>query len=127
MTAPLDSSVPTKVLSTDHTFSFFSFILFLLLLIIAIMGVCSRKCLKLKIFSLFTILYSKINVNLRQFRLGNYLPMHIRENTDFSRISSSEKDNFNFKIMWQKFQPYKDNYEIQISTTVFLENLSNYS
>ena len=91
------------------------------------MGVCSRKCLKLKIFSLFTILYSKINVNLRQFRLGNYLPMHIRENTGFSRISKSEKDNFNFKIMWQKFQPYKDNYEIQISTTVFLENLSNYS
>ena len=40
----------------------------------------------MKIFLLFTIIYSKINMNVvKQFCLGNNLPTHIRENTDFSR------------------------------------------
>ena len=46
MTAPADSFYPTKVLSTDPTFSrvFFSFHFFsLLLLIITIVGICSEK------------------------------------------------------------------------------------
>ena len=43
MTAPADSSVPTKVLSIDHSLFVFSFIFFLLLLIIAIVGVCSES------------------------------------------------------------------------------------
>ena len=51
MDAPADSSVPTKVLSIDHTF-------------------------------------------LRQFRLGNNLPIHIRENTDFPRQLTSAETKF---------------------------------
>ena len=43
MTAPVDSSVPTKVLFIDHTLFVFSFIFVLLLLIIAIVGVCSES------------------------------------------------------------------------------------
>ena len=37
----------------------------------------------MKIFLLFTIVYPKINKFLRQFCLGNNLPTHIRENTNF--------------------------------------------
>ena len=44
------------------------------------------KCIKLKIFLVFTIIYSKLTWMLwKQFCLGNNLPTHIRENTDFSR------------------------------------------
>ena len=43
MTAPADSSIPTKLLFIDDTLFFFSFIFFLLLLIIAIMGVYSES------------------------------------------------------------------------------------
>ena len=43
VTALADSSVPTKVLSINHTLFVFSFIFFLLLLIIAIIGVCSGR------------------------------------------------------------------------------------
>ena len=46
-------------------------------------GSLLRKSLKMTIFLLFTIIYWKINMLLRQFHLGNNLPMHIRENTDF--------------------------------------------
>ena len=49
MTAPADSSVATKVLSIDHTFSF---IFFLLLLIVAIM-VFTQKESKNKNFLTF--------------------------------------------------------------------------
>ena len=41
MTAPADSSIPTKVLFIYHAFFIFSFIFFFLFLKIAIMGVCS--------------------------------------------------------------------------------------
>ena len=42
------------------------------------------KYLKIKTFLLFTIVYSKININvIKTIRLRNNLPMHIRENTDF--------------------------------------------
>ena len=45
MTAPADSSIPTKDLFTDH---FFFFLFIILLLIIAIKGVCSEG-IKMKI------------------------------------------------------------------------------
>ena len=40
----------------------------------------------MKIFLLFTIIYSKINMNecWKQYRSGYNLPTHIRENTAFS-------------------------------------------
>ena len=50
MTAFVDSSVPTEVLSIDHNFFIFSLIFSLLLLIIAIMGVWSEKDITTKIF-----------------------------------------------------------------------------
>ena len=78
MAAPVDFSVPTKVLSTGDTLFIFSFIIFLLLLIITIIGVCSESILKMKIFLFFTIVYPKIKMNaVMEFGLGN------GENTDF--------------------------------------------
>ena len=44
-----------------------------------------QKGFKNNFFLLFTIIYPKIKMLLRQFRLGNNLPTHIRENTDFPR------------------------------------------
>ena len=44
-----------------------------------------RNCLKTTIFLLFPIVYSKINMLLRKLRLGNNLPTHIKENTNFLR------------------------------------------
>ena len=46
-------------------------------------------------FLLFTIIYPKINMNVnnfewKQFRLGNDLPLHIRENIDFPRQRSRQ-------------------------------------
>ena len=63
MTAPADSCVLTKVLSVDHTLFVFSFIFSF------IIGNCNygsllRKCLKIKTFLLFTMVYSKININI---------------------------------------------------------------
>ena len=43
------------------------------------------KCIKMKIFLLFTIICSKINMLWKIFRLGSNLPTHIRVNTNFSR------------------------------------------
>ena len=63
MNAPAYSSVPTKVLSIDHTFfDFFSIFSF-------IVNNCNcrivfRKGFKINIFLLFTIIYSKININV---------------------------------------------------------------
>ena len=37
----------------------------------------------MKIFFTFKIIYPKINILLRQFRLANNLPTQIRQNTDF--------------------------------------------
>ena len=51
MTAPADSSVSTKVLSTDHFFVYF--IYFLLLLTIAIMDVCSERVQKRRFFTFY--------------------------------------------------------------------------
>ena len=71
--APANFSIPTEVMSIDHTFLVF-LIFFLLLLIIAIK----------EYFSLFTITYQKINMNVVQtICLINNLPTHIRENIDF--------------------------------------------
>ena len=56
MTAPVDSSIPTKVSSIDwnlFNFCFWEYYENLL-----------RKCLKMKIFSLFIIVYSKTNMNV---------------------------------------------------------------
>ena len=52
-----------------------------------------RKCLKMKIFLLFTNIYSKINMLLRKFCLGNNLPTHIQENIDFLRQKSWQLQN----------------------------------
>ena len=83
MTATVDSPVLTKVLSIDHTFFVFTIYFVLLLLIIAIMEVYLER-LKKRLFSLlFTIIYPKINILLRQSCINNNLPMHIRENTNF--------------------------------------------
>ena len=66
MTASADSSIPTKVLSTDHiAFVFSSFSEF------------AQKVFKTE--EVFTILYSKINMNLVN------LLTHIKEITDFLR------------------------------------------
>ena len=47
-------------------------------------GSLLKKCPKMKTFLLFTIIYSKININVvKIIRLGNNLPTHIREYTDF--------------------------------------------
>ena len=86
MTALADSSITTKVLSTYHTLLVF-FITFFFIIDNCNHGSLLRKCLKMKAFLLFTIVYSKITLRkkmlLRQFRLSNNLLMHIRENTDF--------------------------------------------
>ena len=47
-------------------------------------GSLLKKCPKMKTFLLFTIIYSKININVvKIICLGNNLPTHIREYTDF--------------------------------------------
>ena len=64
MTAPADSLIPTKVLSIDHTLSVFSFIIFRFIIDNCNYGSLFRKCIKMKIFLLFTIVYPKINMNI---------------------------------------------------------------
>ena len=78
MTASADSSIPTKVLSTDHTFFVF---LYFFPFIIDNCRNFAKNDIKIKIF--FTIIDPRINMLLGQFCLGNNLPTHIRENTDF--------------------------------------------
>ena len=80
MTASAGSSVPTEILSIDHSFFRFSLSFFLLLLVNAIMGLVP-----------FTTIYPKIDMNVvKLIPLGNNLPTHIRENTDFSRQKSRQ-------------------------------------
>ena len=53
------------------------------------------KCIKMKIFLLFIILYSNINMNV----VKAILPKHIRENTDFSQQLLSAEANFEGCLM----------------------------
>ena len=64
MAAPVDSSVLTKVLSTDHTFFNFSFIFCPFIIYHCNYGSLFRKDIKMKIFLHFTIIYPKINLNV---------------------------------------------------------------
>ena len=80
MTAPADSFIPTKVISIDRTFSF---IFFILLLIIAIMVFTQKVSKKEEFFTSYNSRLFLTHILLRQFRLSNNLPMHIKENTDF--------------------------------------------
>ena len=62
MTASADSSIPTKVLSYDHfvfSFIFFPFIIDNYNYVSSL-----RKCIRMKIFFFFTIIYSKVNMNV---------------------------------------------------------------
>ena len=102
MIAPADYLVLTKVLFSDNTSSFFpSFYPF-------ITDNCNYRSLfrvriKMKIFfSFLTIIYPKINMLLRQFRLDNNLPTHIRENTDFLLGKASEiaECRCEFRRLW---------------------------
>ena len=80
MTAPTDSSVPTKVLSIDHTFSF---IFLLLLLIIAIMVFTQKKYKNENFFTFCNSFLLFTYILLRQFHHSNNLPTHIKENANF--------------------------------------------
>ena len=59
----------------------------------------------MKIFLLFTIIYSKINMNVVKKIIGNNLlsPTHIRENTDFFRQKHQQllsgEENFESYLM----------------------------
>ena len=64
MTVPADSTVPIKVLSIDHTLFVFSFIFFSFILDNCNYGSLFRKCIKMKIFYFFTIVYPKINMSV---------------------------------------------------------------
>ena len=84
MTALADSSVTAKALSMFTLYLLF-FLFFLLLLIIAI-SEFTKKVSKNEDFLLFTIVYSKINTSIvKTISPQQYLPTHIRENTDFLR------------------------------------------
>ena len=68
---PADSSIPTKVLSIDHSFFRF-FLQFSLHFFPFIIHNCNfgslfRKDIKMKIFLLFTIINPKINMNIVKF------------------------------------------------------------
>ena len=96
MTAPTDSSVPTKNQFIYHTLFLLPFIFFFFF---CNYGNLRGKCLKMNLFLLFTMVYSKLTyMLLRQFRLGSNLPTHIKENIDFlpqkPRKLSSAKANF---------------------------------
>ena len=80
MTAPTDSSVPTKVLSIDHTFSF---IFLLLLLIIAIMVFTQKKYKNENFFTFYNSFLLFTYILLRQFHHSNNLPKNIKENANF--------------------------------------------
>ena len=57
--------------------------------------VFSEKVSKQRFFSLSTIIYSKINMNVAKKKcLGNNLPTHIKENPDFPWQLLSAKANF---------------------------------
>ena len=99
MTAPADSSIQTNVLPIDHTLFVFSFIFFSFFINNCNHSSLLRKCLKMKIFLLFTNIYSKINRNVvKTISPQHYLPMHIRENIDFRwqkpRQLPSAEENF---------------------------------
>ena len=63
MTPPAGSSLPTKVLSIDLTFSSF-FYFFPSITDNCNCGSLFRKDVKMEVFSLFTRIYSKININV---------------------------------------------------------------
>ena len=63
MTLPADSSVPTKVLSIDHTLFVFSFIFFPFIIDNCNYWSLLREYIKMKIFLLFSIVYPKSNMN----------------------------------------------------------------
>ena len=91
MTAPVDCLVSIKVLFSDYTSSFFpSFYPFLT----DNFNYRSlfRECIKMKIFFHFLLEFIQklTSMMFRQFRLGNNLQTHIRENTDFLLGKASE-------------------------------------
>ena len=63
MTLPADSSVPTKVLSIDHSLFIFSIIFLHLLFDNCNYWGWLKKSIKMKIFLLFSIAYAKMNTN----------------------------------------------------------------
>ena len=63
MTTPADSSVPTKVLSIDHSFLVLP-LFFLFIIDNDNYGSLFRNGIKMKIILLFTIIYPKINTNV---------------------------------------------------------------
>ena len=67
----------------------------------------------MKIFLIFTIIYPKLTrLLLRQFRLGNNLPTHIRETTDFPRQKPRHLAMVNFKGCDIIF-PYRFNFGVK--------------
>ena len=77
MTAPADCLISTKVLFSDHTFSFFpSFYPFLT--DNCNYGSFFREGIKMKIFSLLTIVYPKINISVVKTISPRQLSTHIR-------------------------------------------------
>ena len=105
MTAPSDSSIPTKAFSIDHPLLVFFFFFFII--VNCNYGSFTSTYLKMKMFLLFTIVYSKINMLLRPFRLSNNLPTQIKENIDFLRQKPwqlpSAKANFEGCIVRSMF------------------------
>ena len=75
VTAPADSSVPTKVLSIDHTLFIFFPLFFCFIVDNFNYGSLLRKC-KNEDFLTFYI-------NVVKVVLAQQLPTHIKENTDF--------------------------------------------
>ena len=74
MIAPADCSVPTKVLSIDHTFFCFFFLhIFNFIIDSCNSGSLFRKGIEMKVFYFFTM------VCIKTICLGNNLLMHIRK------------------------------------------------
>ena len=99
MNAPAYSSVPTKVLSIDHTFfDFFSIFSF-------IVNNCNcrsvfRKGVKINIFLLFTIIYSKININVVKTILPQFSAIICWCTVEKTQISLG-KSLGNCQVLWR--------------------------
>ena len=63
MTAPADCSIPTKVLSIDHTFVILP-LFFLFIIVNCNYGSLFRKCINRKVFLCFTVVYPKNSMNV---------------------------------------------------------------
>ena len=63
ITAPADCSIPTKVLSIDHTFLIFP-LFFLFIIINCNYGSSFRKCINRNVFLCFTVVYPKNSMNV---------------------------------------------------------------